>query len=156
MADFILAGSNMQDKESMHAELRRVFPLPAHYGSNLDALWDALTESGEAYNIIIENPECMPPALFSKLSALFLALCRANAQSRFTFRSPALRPGLYRHFKGGLYRLLGTAFHSETMELMAVYQPQTGESLWVRPAAMWCGLVEREGESVPRFARICD
>ena len=49
-----------------------------------------------------------------------------------------LKPGLYRHFKGNLYRLLYVAKHSETMEDMVVYQALYGEmGIWVRPAAMW-------------------
>lgn len=31
-------------------------------------------------------------------------------------------PGLYRHFKGGLYRVLGIAKHSETLEEFVVYK----------------------------------
>lgn len=47
-------------------------------------------------------------------------------------------PGLYRHFKGGLYRVEGVARHSETLEEMVVYRALYGEGgLWVRPAAMW-------------------
>lgn len=63
-----------------------------------------------------------------------------------------LKPGLYRHFKGNLYRLLYVAKHSETLEPMVVYQALYGDmDIWVRPAAMWNGHVEREGYSGPRF-----
>ncbi len=61
--------------------------------------------------------------------------------------------GVYRHYKGQRYRVLGTARHSETMEPMVVYQALHGEyGLWVRPAAMFCETVELEGEPIPRFA----
>ena len=63
-----------------------------------------------------------------------------------------LKPGLYRHFKGNLYRLLYVAKHSETLEEMVVYQALYGEmGIWVRPAAMWNEPVERDGYSGPRF-----
>ncbi len=63
-----------------------------------------------------------------------------------------LRPGRYRHFKGKEYRLLCLACHSETMELMVVYQALYGQQgIWVRPAAMWTEQVEREGYHGPRF-----
>ena len=63
------------------------------------------------------------------------------------------RPGRYRHFKGNEYELLFTARHSETRELMVVYRALYGErGLWVRPAAMWAELVERDGYRGPRFA----
>ena len=32
-----------------------------------------------------------------------------------------LRAGLYRHYKGGIYLLLGVAAHTETGELLVVY-----------------------------------
>ncbi len=66
-----------------------------------------------------------------------------------------LRPGLYRHFKGKEYRLLFVARHSETEEPMVVYQALYGErGYWVRPAAMWCETVERDGYVGPRFTYI--
>ncbi len=66
-----------------------------------------------------------------------------------------VRPGRYRHFKGGEYEVLGMAHHSETEEELVVYRPLYNDSgLWVRPAAMWCETVERDGRIRPRFARI--
>ena len=63
-----------------------------------------------------------------------------------------LKPGKYRHFKGGEYELLGIARHSETMEPMVVYRALYGEGgLWVRPAAMWSEEVVRDGYCGPRF-----
>ena len=64
----------------------------------------------------------------------------------------AVRPGRWRHFKGREYQVLAVALHSETMEEMVVYRPLYGEGrLWVRPAAMWEELVERNGVQQPRF-----
>lgn len=63
-----------------------------------------------------------------------------------------IRPGRYRHFKGGEYQVLELARHSETGELMVVYRAQYGDGgLWVRPAAMWNETVQRDGYSGPRF-----
>lgn len=63
-----------------------------------------------------------------------------------------IRPGRYRHFKGGEYEVLGMATHSETLEPMVVYRALYGErGLWVRPASMWNELVERDGAVRPRF-----
>ena len=64
-------------------------------------------------------------------------------------------PGLYRHFKGGLYRVEGVARHSETLEEMVVYRALYGEGgLGVRPAAMWNETVTHEGVLQPRFAPV--
>ncbi|PWK92040.1 DUF1653 domain-containing protein [Fulvimonas soli] len=61
--------------------------------------------------------------------------------------------GIYRHYKGQRYRVLGTARHSETLEELVVYQALYGEhGLWVRPAAMFAETVEMDGEPIPRFA----
>ena len=66
-----------------------------------------------------------------------------------------LKPGLYRHFKGNLYRLLYVAKHSETLEEMVVYQALYGEQgIWVRPTAMWSEHVERDGYCGPRFSPV--
>lgn len=63
-----------------------------------------------------------------------------------------LKKGIYRHFKGNLYRLLYLARHSETLEPMVVYQALYGDmGIWVRPAAMWNEQVERPDYSGPRF-----
>lgn len=63
-------------------------------------------------------------------------------------------PGLYRHYKGNDYRVIGLAHHSETREVLVVYRALYGErGLWVRPAAMFNESVEIEGRRVPRFAR---
>ena len=35
-------------------------------------------------------------------------------------------PGLYRHYKGNDYEVLGTATHSETGERLVVYRPCYG------------------------------
>lgn len=66
-----------------------------------------------------------------------------------------LKPGKYRHFKGGEYELIGIAKHSETTEDMVVYRALYGErGLWVRPASMWTEEVHREDYTGPRFVRI--
>lgn len=63
--------------------------------------------------------------------------------------------GLYRHYKGGEYRVMGVARHSETEELLVVYQPQYGErDWWVRPLSMFTEQVEIEGRLIPRFQHI--
>ena len=66
-----------------------------------------------------------------------------------------IKPGTYRHFKGNLYQVIGIAHHSETTEPMVVYRALYGEQgLWVRPAAMWNEIVEKENYTGPRFQYI--
>lgn len=63
-----------------------------------------------------------------------------------------IKLGKYRHFKGKEYAVLGVASHSETLEPMVIYQALYGDkALWVRPAAMWNEIVDKDGYHGPRF-----
>ncbi|MBA2404761.1 MAG: DUF1653 domain-containing protein [Bdellovibrionales bacterium] len=62
--------------------------------------------------------------------------------------------GLYQHYKGMQYRVLGMAKHSETLEWMVYYQClyENPEALfWVRPLEMFCETVMIKGQVIPRF-----
>lgn len=62
--------------------------------------------------------------------------------------------GLYRHYKGSMYEVVGTVRHSESLEPMTLYRALYGErGLWVRPAAMFNEEVVIDGVRQPRFAR---
>ncbi|KEA62806.1 hypothetical protein ADIMK_3278 [Marinobacterium lacunae] len=67
-----------------------------------------------------------------------------------------LKPGLYRHYKGMDYEVIGTARHSETEEWMVVYRALYGDfGLWVRPLSMFVEKVTLEsGECVSRFTAL--
>ena len=66
-----------------------------------------------------------------------------------------IRPGRYRHFKGGEYEVLCIARHSEDESPMVVYWPLYNDSgLWVRPADMWNETVVRDGRTYTRFVRV--
>lgn len=63
-----------------------------------------------------------------------------------------MKLGIYKHYKGNLYKVIGVARHSETDEEMVVYQPQYGDmGLWVRPKAMFFENVIHNGATIPRF-----
>ena len=65
--------------------------------------------------------------------------------------------GVYEHYKGRKYLLLGVARHTETGELMAVYVPlyeppgDEGVQMSVRPLEMFTGQVGVGPETRPRF-----
>lgn len=66
-----------------------------------------------------------------------------------------LTPGIYKHYKGNRYRVIDTVRHSETDEVLVLYQPLYGEQkLWVRPFAMFTESVDIDGQTVPRFRLI--
>jgi hypothetical protein len=62
----------------------------------------------------------------------------------------AERIATHRHYKGGLYRVLGEALHTETQEMMVVYQHvwPYEQHMYVRPAAMF---YENLADGTPRF-----
>lgn len=56
----------------------------------------------------------------------------------------ALKLATHRHYKGGLYRVIGSARHSETLETLTLYEhlwPHE-QGLWVRPQAMFEGRLD--------------
>lgn len=69
---------------------------------------------------------------------------------------PEIKTGLYEHFKGKRYEVIGLARHSETLEPLVIYKAlYKGDfpegSLWVRPLAMFQENVSVGGRQVPRF-----
>ena len=71
-----------------------------------------------------------------------------------------IKSGIYYHYKSKdkIYRVIGVAKHSETMEDMVVYQalydiPELGgeDVMFVRPLAMFVQNVIVDGKEVPRF-----
>ena len=64
--------------------------------------------------------------------------------------------GIYEHYKGKRYEVIGIAHHSETLEPLviykALYETQFGaDSLWVRPMDMFTQSVSVDGKQLPRF-----
>ena len=63
--------------------------------------------------------------------------------------------GIYRHYKGGMYRVICLAHHSETLEDMVVYEALDGSTgCWVRLASMWNETVIIDGIEKKRFEKV--
>lgn len=60
----------------------------------------------------------------------------------------------YRHYKGGIYELVGEATLESDLIPMIVYRAADG-ALWVRPKSVFLELIEVDGTLIPRFAPIC-
>jgi hypothetical protein len=66
-------------------------------------------------------------------------------------------PGIYEHYKGKKYLVIGTAAHSETEERLVVYvalYDSPGPRLWVRPRSTFVENVLVDGRPTPRFRYI--
>ena len=69
----------------------------------------------------------------------------------------SIEKGIYRHYKGKLYEVIGVARHSETLEELVVYKAlyQTeGENLWVRPLSMFNEMLDVNGVRLRRFSKV--
>jgi len=62
-----------------------------------------------------------------------------------------IKKGIYRHYKGGEYRIIDEAKNSETKKEMIVYQDINSGKIWVRPKGMFIENVEVAGAVKPRF-----
>lgn len=67
-----------------------------------------------------------------------------------------IKKGIYKHYKGNVYEVIGVANHSETLDELVVYRSVKNENeIWVRPISMWNEEVMLpDGSSVLRFTLI--
>ena len=67
--------------------------------------------------------------------------------------------GMYRHYKGGRYEVLGVAWHSESKEELVVYRALDAHQepglpeFWVRPKEMFFDTLKIEGREFERFSK---
>ena len=75
-------------------------------------------------------------------------------------RLPEVKLGVYRHYKGKRYRVIGVGTETETREVYVVYKhlydtPGYDENaLWLRPYEMFTEKVTVDGKRIPRFEYI--
>ena len=51
----------------------------------------------------------------------------------------------YKHFKGNIYKVLALSKHTETGELLVIYQDMNNEDkVWARPIEMFLSKVDKE------------
>jgi hypothetical protein len=72
-----------------------------------------------------------------------------------------LKKGIYEHYKGKRYEVLDLAIHTETQEVMVVYQAlYKGDfvegQLWIRPLVMFNEEIMVNGKLIPRFRFVSD
>lgn len=65
-----------------------------------------------------------------------------------------IKLGIYQHYRGMRYRVLGVAKHSETLEDLVIYEAlydNKVSKLWVRPLDMFLEKIEKDGKLINRF-----
>jgi hypothetical protein len=66
-----------------------------------------------------------------------------------------LKEGIYKHYKGQHYEVMGVGQHSETGEKLVFYRALYGDyGLWARPLEMFLESVEVDNQLVKRFCFI--
>lgn len=51
---------------------------------------------------------------------------------------------IYRHFKGHIVKVLAVAEHTETGEILVIYEHEESKKIWARPYDMFNSLVDKE------------
>jgi hypothetical protein len=93
------------------------------------------------------------------LALLMASTASAAARHVLTQGAASIRLGIYRHYKGQLYRVHGVCRHTETEEDLVYYQSLYGQhEFWARPLGMFFETVEfGDGrEACPRFVFVQD
>lgn len=68
-----------------------------------------------------------------------------------------IKMGIWRHYKGGVYEVIGFATHTETKEPLIIYRNiHDPNNVWARPFRMWEELVDVAGTEQPRFQWVAD
>lgn len=68
-----------------------------------------------------------------------------------------MRNGIYQHYKGNLYRVIGEGKHSETLEDLVFYEAlydNPKSKFWIRPLKMFDEEVETPDGKKKRFVFI--
>jgi len=69
---------------------------------------------------------------------------------------PEIELGVYQHYSGKKYEVIGISLHSETLEPMVIYKPlyATKIPLWARPYKMFIEQVVIDGKTTLRFKKL--
>jgi hypothetical protein len=69
-----------------------------------------------------------------------------------------IKPGArLRHYKGGLYNVVGTCLIESTLKPGVLYKPQQGDKqdvIWMRPMSEFQDMIATADGSIPRFVLI--
>ncbi len=69
---------------------------------------------------------------------------------------PFVQPGMYEHYKGNKYEVIGVALDSENIQPLVIYKPlyESKVTYWARPYDMFMSNITIDGTEVSRFKKI--
>lgn len=79
---------------------------------------------------------------------------KKQLQTAAMMSNMTIKLGIYQHYRGMRYRVLGMAKHSETLEDLVVYEAlydNKVSKIWARPLAMFLEKIEKDGKLINRF-----
>jgi ribonuclease inhibitor len=88
-----LKGKNIRSMDRFYREIARQFSFPAHFGGNLDALWDVLiTDIEGPLEVVWEDPEASRASIGRDFERV-LDVLRKVERKRDDFRLRLIHPG---------------------------------------------------------------
>lgn len=110
--------------------------------------FDEKTDFEAIESAVAESPALKNEPVTNKESEEVVNTCTQEPMTK-------IEPGMYRHFKGGEYEVIGFAKHSETEEQLVIYRNlHDVTQLWARPYTMFAETVEVDGKTIRRFTPI--
>jgi len=104
---------------------------------------------------------------FILLTGIFMTTTQAsnvvqanNTAQNTIVKQDSVKPGIYKHYKGKLYEVIGVGHHTETLEPLVLYRalydtPDFGSKpLWARPVKMFLEKIVFNNVEQPRFTFI--
>ncbi len=110
--------------------------------------FDEKTDFEAIESAVAESPALKNEPVTNKESEEVVNTCTQEPMTK-------IEPGMYRHFKGGEYEVIGFAKHTETEEQLVIYRNLHDiTQLWARPYTMFAETVEVDGKTIRRFTPI--
>lgn len=110
--------------------------------------FDEKTDFEAIESAVAESPALKNEPVTNKESEEVVNTCTQEPMTK-------IEPGMYRHFKGEEYEVIGFAKHSETEEQLVIYRNlHDVTQLWARPYTMFAETVEVDGKTIRRFTPI--
>jgi hypothetical protein len=70
----------------------------------------------------------------------------------YSTEAAVLKPGIYQHYSGKQYEVLGVGRSSESLEELVIYRALYAPyDFWVRSLTMFLESIEIDGKIIPRF-----